>query len=59
MHGVHLLIFDKDDKVINDTYASHYMNKHVIEEMREAKSNVLWYRKSDQFWPKCIQEYFD
>jgi len=47
MHGVHLLIFDKDDKVINDTYASPYMNKHVIEEMREAKSNVLWYRKSD------------
>lgn len=55
--GLHIKIFDLDGRVISDEYASPYLGSHSAEEIYAKESKIFWYRKSQQMWPKCIQDY--
>lgn len=54
MRGVHLKIFNYDGNVINDEFASPYMNSHSIPDIYAKKAKIFWYRKIDLVWPKCL-----
>lgn len=54
MRGVHITVFDLNQNIINDEFATTYLNNNYIEEFFTKETKVFWYRKRDQIWPNCL-----